>query len=901
MGQVRLVGRGEANLVCKKLCSTLTTYFVRTPVPWIHSLRHLTLSFARGEAVTPGDVEASTAQPHQLLESLNANHLTALLWFAGDLAEQVGKVDANVSKHSRLHEQMKVIVQDASLLMHWSFLRPPSEDGDAVRTQALRCFLTWINYAQPVWPRDHEALTYLRNLVEEATRCFLNETLYYEALDIFRDILESYTSFFRPQHMGMLARVIHDQLQPKLLGSLLDQSSNDAVITGQFITAYGCAVVKHIVEHPEDEVGSVTVIRLHLNMLSAEGYPGDDDLLSAQSLEFWNTYVEYANDTVFSKESGAADPEWLPSARQVLSQVVELIWQKMWIPPHEIAAEWSLDEADAFKEFRVDASDLVQSIFILLRNDILRSLLSVTLQSLKADQWNAIEASLLLLNALAEDVLEDRVSEDLVAEIFRSGLFSQIADFELRMPSQVRRTAIDMLGSYGEYMERHTEFLPDTLRFLFASLEAAGLANVAAKSISSLCSANRVSLTSELDGFLMQYQRFLESATAEPYTKEKVIGAIAAIVQACSPESAKVPPLLALLDNVNRDIVAARQYSADGDSEMAELMGVTALECLASIGKQLQAQSDVPINIYDDNETSTNTSYWQGDEGRQVQQSIVSCLSVLEILPNSSAAIDAACHVLRSGFQESEPGPFVLPASVTVNFLQQCTINTPQLSAVLSTACMLVTQQSRSTSQRSDDDVSGIYQSVVGLIRTLGQPKADPEVAMGCIDIATRMIPHFLHLLLQANVAILLDFVLVNTEEPSTLPKRAACNFWVKFIAPQTSATTPDVQQSMTQVLDAYGPRLAAALMRQFGGQAMRSDLEFLCEPLKALLLHQRQSQSWLQDGLASIIPANQAMGSEEKSKFLRQLAASRGDGRKMKELSREFWAVCHGTVVRYG
>ena len=826
--------------------------------------------------------------------------LQVLLWFAASLAEEVGRIPTDRPKLAQLHQLMEKVVRDASEVMSVSLTRTHDAAGRKPKLEALQTFLTWINYAQPIWPRNPTALQYLRNLIEPAALCLLDESLQMEALYIFRDILESYTSFFQPQHMSLLAKIIDSDIGPKLLNFITEQDA-DAVPFAQFLTAFGCANIQSIVEEPSDASESDVVVRLHLLIISAKGYPGDDDQLSLGSIEFWNTYIEYINDTVFSKDDWEPDPAWLQRATMVLEEVVALLWRKLWTPTEQVAKEWTDAESQGFKEFRLDATDLMLSVYVERGKQMLKQLVGLTLQSLDPPAWRGVEAGLFCLNALSDNILEETTGEDIMGEIFRSTLFRDIADFSQYVPSQVRRTAIDMLGSYGQYIEQHAEFLPDTVRFLFASLEMAGLANAAAKSIASLCSACRANLTNELPGFLDQYSRFLESKTSEPYTKEKVIGAIAAIIQALSPESAKAQPLLTLLANIEKDGAAARKYSADGDEEMVEVMGITALECLASIGKGMQVPEDVPINIYDDDEERPGQSnYWESEEGQAVQQRIVGCLSVLEVVGNYSAAIDATCQVLRSGFTETQPGPFVLPASVTVRFLAECSLSTPQLDSVLSTAYVLVTQHSRRDSKRINEEAGAIFATVSGFMQTLGQSSNDPGVAAGCIDILSRLVPYYTHVLLGGLSASTLDFTLSAIEGPENFPKKSASDFWVHFIKPQTAQIPNDVQQGMTQVMAAYGPKLTNSLIRQIGGHAQRSDLEYICEPLKALLLHQSGTQAWLQQSLMDGSFPSTHISMDERAKFLRQILSSRSDGRKIKELSRGFWAQCRGTVVDF-
>ena len=513
-----------------------------------------------------------------------------------------------------------------------------------------------------------------------------------------------------------------------------------------------------------------------------------------------------------------------------------------------------------------------------------------------------MEAALVCLNNLADNVLEDPSNEEVFGEIFRaSNLFREIGDFSQNVPSQTRRTGIDMLGSYGQYIERHVEFLQDALRFLFASLETATLANAAAKSISELCSTCRASLTGELPGFLEQYQRFLASKTSDPYTKDKVIGAIAAIIQALSPESAKAAPLLALLQNVENDVAAARAHAAAGESEMAELMGVTALECLASIGKGMQVPDDVPINLYDNDEKASGTpNFWESEEGSAVQQRIVGCFSVLQVVGTYSAAIDAACQVLRSGLTETNPGPFVLPTSVIVNFVRECSTATPQLETVLSTACMMITQHSRADSKRIDEDVSAIHARVNDFAESLGEPSNDSVVAMECINILARLMPYYTRILLGNTIYFILDWTLLAIEGPDPFPKRSACEFWSKLLKPQPARISEETQQRLNQVVATFGPKFASFLVFQLGGDAQRSDLDFLCEPLKTMLLHQGSAQAWLQQGILHSTFPSPNVSPDNRVMFLRQIAGARGDGNRIRTIVKTFWAACRGTVVTY-
>ena len=883
-----------------RLCSTLVTYIARSPAHWEQPLLQLALSFYNGTVVSTAELKRSDITVPALLPSLSPSQLMFLLWFTGSLAHEFKNKRADTPELARIHYEMEIVIKDAGALMSWLFTQPVGKGGSKVRAEALQTFSICIDYAQPTINRNPEYLQYLRDLIDQAADCLLDHELQLDALAIFRDILDSYSVFFQSEHMQMLAQITFEHLSPKLLQGLADQGSDEVEI-GKFVTAYGCANIQRVIEEPSDQLQSIAIVQLLCEILASSGYPGVEDQISIHTIEFWNTYIEYVNDFQGSQDAEDADPKWLNNSKQVMLRVVELLWRKMWTPPKEVAELWDNDESNDFNAFRSDAEDPLLSTFVLCGRDILQLLASATLQSLQANEWHGVEASLFCLNKLADNVLEDLSMEDALITIFRSTLFTDIADFTRPIPSQTRRTAIEMLGAYGQYIERHPEFLPDTLRFLFAALEMAGLAPVAARSISSLCSACRTYLTGELAGFLNQYNRFVQSKTCDQWTKQKVIGAIASIVQALKPESAKVPPLIALLTLVEQDAREAKRWADEGDMEMAEMMGVTSLESLATIGKAMQVPDDVPIDIYDDDEQpAAKSSFWQSEEGQSVQLRIVRCFSVLSVVGTYREAIEAACQVLKSGFAETEPGPFVLPASVTVDFLQQCSITTPAVEMVLSTAAILITQHSRNDSSRIDQEIRSIYNSVTGFLRALGQPSNDSGIAYACIELLTRLMPCYTHILFEGLDSFTLDFTLSAIDGMDPIPKRAACDFWTKIIEPQTAPIQPEVQQRINQMFDAYGPKLCMALVHQIAGVIARSDFDTPCKPIKALLLHQKGTQAWLQQALVDPSFPSTRVTMERRAQFLRMVSSTRSDGRKLKDIIRTFWAECMGTVASY-
>lgn len=336
-------------MVLKKMCSTLATYFIRSPTLWQHPLLHLVACLQQGDTVNEPTIEDSAKAVASIIPTLSAQQLVAVLWFAATLAEDVGKVDSNTLAHARIHAQMESIVREANAILTFSFSQSNAPTGSGVKREAIACYGSWIYYAQPLWPRNPEALHYLRDLIPAALNCVYEEETDEDALEMFRDILESYTSFFEPQHMDHIAKMVNEYIRPILENAVAGKDAG-AEPYGRFVAAYGSANIKQVIEDYSDDKESGTVVNLILSFLASDGYPGDDLFLAFGSIEFWNTYIEYVNDEVFSADLDAEPSKWERDVRQVARRVVELLWRKLWTPPSEVGKDWGDEEREMFKE-----------------------------------------------------------------------------------------------------------------------------------------------------------------------------------------------------------------------------------------------------------------------------------------------------------------------------------------------------------------------------------------------------------------------------------------------------------------------------------------------------------------------------------------------------------------------
>lgn len=523
-----------------------------------------------------------------------------------------------------------------------------------------------------------------------------------------------------------------------------------------------------------------------------------EDRCIIEALEFWNAFVEFVVDSDF--EDDGPRP-WLDYAKGQIAQAFQELWVKIRWPPTEVYGALDSDKQKEFRQFRADVADLLVSAYPVLKGALTEAIARGCLDALHRQSWLEVEASLFSLNAIS---IGEQETEDLIlVELFGSTLYTQLKDPESLIPARTRRTAVDLLGQYAEFFERQTVYLPPTLEFLFASLQNAALAQQAAKSIASLCSSCRASLTPQLANFVEAYQRFLTWPTADQYTKEKVIGGVAAIIQALPSHIDQVNGLTTLLQFVDHDIQAAATNFATSNYDEAQVSIATAMSCLVGMAKASQAPSDVPDTP---GSNGTSPDFWRSGPGTVVQdhicQSIRMAMQIfeqsLQPLELHGEVLESICMIFKSGFSEATPGPFVLSAKVVVDFFATVHAKTPRLEIILSMACSFLRSHSIPSSPRIDTEAGLLLQHLTHIIQTVEDPRNEAEISSGLIEVLTRYMPQYTNVLLQApsqeNLSQLFNFTLNCLIVPEYLPKRKSAEFWVSF--PHLIASFPILKNS---------------------------------------------------------------------------------------------------------
>lgn len=562
--------------------------------------------------------------------------------------------------------------------------------------------------------------------------------MYEVTIDLFSDVLSNYQRFLNEADLDLLFSLLNSPWsQGKYAQLVQGDFSFELVQYGQLLIAFGDARVEALLK-ANDALSRQFFDALE-GLLSAEGSAVAEDQIFIPALEFWNTFVEFLIDTLYSEgddplaspssspgASGAtlakqpvSQTEWFVAGRSVIMRVIQRCLQKIQFPPDAEFESWDSVDKAGFTEARMEVVDLLQASYTLAGMELFSMLADMTLRSLQTKNWNELEASLFCLGGLVDSIPDDDASDIILEKVISSALFTTLSDPASGAPPRARQATLSLIGKYDDFFKKHTEYLPQALTFLFQALTVPSLAATASKSILSLCSSCRQALTQELGAFVQQYNELTATANIDGLVKERVAGAIAAIIQAIPAPEMKLSPLISLLQAIDTDLQRCLSVAASGSAGDAEVGGVEVLRCIVSIAKGLQVPPDVPLDI-SGSEPQLEDGYWMRGPGSAIQSHVRAIIDrLMGIFPHSSEVVDLSCSIFRAGFAELVPGPFVFNSEAVVEFITRFDPRNPRLVPVISTACCFVSAHSTKTASEFSEALRQLCGWVVIVLQTL--------------------------------------------------------------------------------------------------------------------------------------------------------------------------------------
>ncbi|KAI9147908.1 Importin beta-like protein kap111 [Paramyrothecium foliicola] len=939
---------GGGQLVSRKLASALATFFLHFHRLWPQHLHHLLFCIAAGRACPPNAIDASL-NVAALFKSLHGQQLQALLWVATSITEEVMKVDLNAANNMGLfgilleHTEVSVLLVTSGLS---SESTSTVAQQDAIKYlqvslpsyiyhddfSALIFWKAWIWLAQKAGARDSRIVEPLRPLLSSLIETLTDAQLYNTSVELVTDVLSHYSTLLTPEHVDRLGELLEsDWSQGRYQDLMQGDTSFESTQFGQLLLAFGDAQVQILMKGSNKR--SHAIVTMLCNLLGAEGYPVADNTIFVPAVEFWSTFAETLTDEMYSGDEPSNS--WANNALSYVLQAVSHAWQKITYPPMEEFSQWDSIDRAGFNDARKDVIDLLQSTYTLAGADLVLTFAELILTNLTSSSWLRLEAAAFCLCGLADCNLDESRCDAALSSVFTSPLFSVLQTGNLNVSHRVRQTCVSLIEHYTDYFERHVDLLPAALGLLFNMVGEHAMAVPTSKSILRLCSSCRHHLHSEAGAFLEEYGRLVDGKRLDCFSSERVLGAISAVIQAIPDDSTRFSACGKILAYIQDDARLSVQLAGAPDSaalpcssrpqcfgEAADKDGglhvaLRSLRCLASVAKGLQSPSDVSIDLERDPRTETDAQ--PREELVQLQRIIIGIIVQIQGAYGSNPEVtELICHVLRGGLSESQPGPFVLPAKDVALYLIKHDVNIPRIGVMVTTACSLFS----SLHSREDQDKVTILNDlllwVIGLAKQLSStlptenirrfganlfqgPHSDPELSQNCIEFVSHVTSKNHACLLQlqppdaAEYFFFFTLEVIDGKEP--LPKAAAAEFWSIFVGLRTEDIGQ--QASTQQALETLGPLLCQSLARNIGGNASRSELDKLAEPLKKLVSRHSAARDWLEASLSHPSFPSNKVTSEQKTMFVKKIISLRGS-RATNQVVRDFWLSARGSNFAY-
>lgn len=730
-----------------------------------------------------------------------------------------------------------------------------------------------------------------------------DEDLFDAAIELLIDTMSSYSNFLTEAHYTSLSNVFESQWSQQRYQTLVSGDfERESIQFGTLMLAYGDAKVSDLMISTEDR--AQTFLAGLVGLTGAPGYLVGEDKIFPPALDFWASFVEIMTDDIFDTSEDDR-PSWFPKAMGHVMQVVSNCWRKVQWPPVETILSWELDERKGFKEARKDVADLLQAVFTLSGPPLISMFVDLLVQYLPLSAWVELESTAFCLASLADCVSDSGRCDEMLSKVFSPAFFQLLSQAQAQMPLRSRQTFLSLIERYSDYFERHPEQLPAALNILFDALADPVLGIGAAKTIATLCNSCRNILAREVPAFIAQYGTIYHKHPIDSLAEERVVSGIAAIVQSIRDNDMRLGAFSQLFAFARSDIERSVQLATgeltlnlqdplfqrgidtNGQPKSAEEMTagdialqlcVRGLRSTFGMAKGVQSVIDGPVDL-------DAVPGWEGPRGNQlpvVQNDILGTLNQgLVTFSNQAEVVQIICDIFRAGFSESEPGPFVFPPDTVTNFFTSLTANTPQIGTVLSTACSFLSsllyngQYDQQTS-----NMSRLLPWVMGLLQDTRDPESDMELTKNAIEFVQRLISGRPDILFQLQPSSMIEsffmYCLRVLDGSDAIPKAAAAEFWTTFITLKTKdpleGANQAVQDAIAGAMEHLGPLVSRSLIFNVGGNAARSELDRLCDPLKKLVVNQVHAQGWLERALFAEDFPSTKVSAEEKTVFLRKI-----------------------------
>lgn len=870
-------------VVFRKILSTMVRFFVKFNTDWPLCIPSVVSTLAGNRS------QSKAAEISIHLQHLNEQQLILALDFCQLLLDETQSGKLSSFEELQVNEQLRYNIPALSQLL--SFCSRLSF-GLNVLEHVFKTYSLYGSYpvVEAVKTEDNmlPVTAFIFSILEKCE----NDVLTRNALDEVTTVLEKNPGFYSGDMKMHLAKILIKRGRPLIEAIIIKNneieknsasytySDDDMEELEEFTKLFArttVALCEAELKHPK-HLNSDPISILFEYLLVISNFPGTpyvDHNITMDVLEFWNTYVDSFEEEPYTSESNP-----------ILLQVIEVFWKKSVFSPLSRTG-WDHDMREAFDSYRRDFWDFLESSYSLVGSTLFSTLVNNISENLLSNNidWLKIEASLSCISTLADSVTVSN-EYDLLCQLLSSDLLSKagyVNDINVQM------TIISFVGSYDTFFEMDTgrPFLFEALNFLFKSLAVNSLANSTSKSIIKLCSSNRDFLSDNFQSFFDTYVSMKLYKRLDNIPHQRTVLAISSVAQPLQDPETQANYISQLFDVITLELESECElyYQSFEDQILTRI--VSLLKCIASIGKGLQEPDDT---LESDTDTSSlHARFWESNK-QGIRSRVIKVINTISAHPCFSSRIDineACCDILKTGFLEHIPGPFVFSADTVVQFIKTKCIFDQSFPVIAEFSCSFVTSYALKNAQ---DPIVYTNALIDGFFPfTSSCLSGDPEAQATFLKLHHQMMQLYMDSFVQNSHA--LDIIkyatfLFSSQERFVL--RESSRLWATILKSPDEHLIPHVTT--------LGPSLVRVLAQKLSGDSLRSELDCYIEVIKPLMQrHSSNARMWLNNAfldepspLVEKIPINQ------RQLIIQQLVSLKGS-KQTSIAVREFWLKSRG------
>jgi len=738
---------------------------------------------------------------------------------------------------------------------------------------ALKAFSRWVDFGLAIdraEPIVHQVFTSLRS-----------PQLFDIAVETLANVFSHPESYKYPVTVQrILSSVL--ALQDMLSKALADEDKETCEGICRVVVSLSENHTKLIVESvlgPE-EVKQATMSLLHM-ILMCTGLPGHfpvDESCSDQTFTFW--YLLQDELSMISEE------DMLPLMdvfKPIFFSLINVLLTKARFPSDSDYASWSLEEKEQFRCYRQDIGDTMMYSYSILCTDLLDKLVDCLMGlggegKQEGDTWQNVEALLFVFSSVSESVPTDE-------NVHIPKLFNILREIPF-VNSQQISTALNMIGSFAEWMQWHPETLPSVLPLVLQGLTSTDLGTAATIALKDITRENLAHIPPYAHQILMACQKSFEANMLKSRDLLRLMSSVGHVLSVMQTSEimhyldTMIAPHIVRLDTLANTTPCPTQRA-----EVHTVVNIFAW-LFGSLDTDLEAE--------------------EGHQGSRAQAEGSEPKPILVILQKISAAvqkiayawifdtgiIEAVCELYKKALQKLDLDFAPLAGDLSqlvVNLYTRC----PSTAIIdLCKQILLMNGQQENFIPLSKAIIENVCTRSLQMFNAGIRNYTD--VIEGFMCFLAQVMKKFKKLiaLCTCDLTAIFHAAILSMALPEQATVKASCSFMIEFL---NAGHENDVIKT---IVDSHGHILVDRIMRAIGGEAQRGIVDFVADVLMALnKFYVAQLAAWLRLMVDREGYPSPRASRGDKDTFVKNLLRDRMNKRKTRDVVKEFTLLCRGLL----